>query len=276
MNPESVSQKQGTQLRTSSKRAHRANRNRPVLITEQESSNESSAQAIEEAMQPEVPVALEEKTTDTQEPVRRRGPRFFANIGKTEVKDQPQADPKAARLARALHGKPAAPTKEAPAKEKKPASSGAKASSAPARPPSRFKGRYIWGMVIYLLVADFLGIYLTNFMQANHLDAQLFVLGPVKANTSTVIFLAVLVVILIVMARFDLLPRSFGAMAGGSAGSGATARSRTSSSNTKDSPTFDSRTPPPVIKQGIKGADDDLYKEYRENQRYFQRKDRKR
>jgi len=128
-------------------------------------------------------------------------------------------------------------------------------------------------MVIYLLVADFLGIYITNFMQANKLDTLLFNLGPVKATTSTVIFLALLVVILIVMARFDLIPRSFGAMAGGSAGRGAS--SKTSNSKTKDAPTFDTKTTP-SIKQGVKGADDNLYKEYRENQRYFQRKDRKR
>jgi hypothetical protein len=281
MNPESVSEKSRTQSKTSPKRAHRANRNRPVLVTEQEQTNtsagEQDAQAHAEAMQPEVALTPEETSSGKQETARRRGPRFFANIGKTEAQDHPQADPKRARLARALRGKLAASPKEEPAKEKKAAPAREKAGSTSTRPPApRFKGRYIWGMVIYLLIADFLGIALTNLLRANHLDVLLFTLGPVQATSSTVLFLILLVVILIVMARLDLIPRSFGAMAGGSARSGALSRSKTSSSKTNDAPTFETKAPQPSIKQGIKGADDDLYKEYRENQRYFQRRDRKR
>lgn len=279
MNQESVSTKAETQSKTSSRRAHRANRNRPVLVTEQDSSNASVEEQNSdiEVEHSEAAIATEEKSSGAQETTRRRGPRFFANISKAEVVDQPQADPKAARLARALRGKAASSTKEEPAKEKKPAASAAKAPSVPTtRPQSRFKGRYIWGMVVYLLIADFLGIALTNLLRANNLDFLLFTLGPVQATTSTVLFLILLVVILIVMARFDLIPRSFGAMAGGSAGSGASARSKASSSRTKDGPDFETKSVHPTVKQGIKGADDDLYKEYRENQRYFQRKDRKR
>src|ERR1043165_1097351 len=105
MNQESVSDKQGTQAKASSKRAHRATRNRHVLVTEQTKLNadEQNAQAIEEAAQPEVPVAVEEKPSKSEEAARRRGPRFFSNIGKAETQQtSPQADPQAARLARAL------------------------------------------------------------------------------------------------------------------------------------------------------------------------------
>jgi len=44
-------------------------------------------------------------------------------------------------------------------------------------------------------------------------------------------------------------------------------QSSSQSENTKDSQ--------PTIKQGVKGADDDLYQEYREQQRYLQKRERK-
>jgi hypothetical protein len=275
MNSESSSATQGTQTdKPTPKHVHRASRNRPVLVT---GNGSSDAQAREEAAQPAVPVTVEEKSPNSESLVRRHVPgvpRFFANIGKTSAPaDQPEANPQAARLARAMRGKPVGSAREELVPEKKQTTGTSKTSIAPTRPRSGFKTRYIWGMVIYLLVADVLGVYITNFMQANHLDATLFTWGPVKGTTSTLIFLAILVLILVVMARFDLLPRTFSGIVGGSAQRG---KSSSSPSKTKDAPTFETRTPQLTIKQGVQGDHDDLYKEYRENQRYFQRRDRKR
>ena len=39
---------------------------------------------------------------------------------------------------------------------------------------------------------------------------------------------------------------------------------------------FTSKAAPPTMKQGVQGEDDALYQEYRENQRYFQKRDRRR
>ena len=275
MNSESNSKGQGTQSykSTSPKRSHRAN-NRPILVTDQGGAGNDEPQAVEEEMQPEVPVALQ-----TSEPAEKKHrPAFFLNIGRADKNaDQPQADPKAARMARAMRGRSAetAPEKEQ-AKEKKvtPAASGAsRAGAAPTRPRSGFKMRYILGMVAYLLIADFLGVWITNWMVANKLDALVFTIGPFRAERSTLIFLALLVIILVVMAKLDLIPRSLSAMSGGTPaprkGPGAPpAKAATS--------TFETKTPQPTMKQGVKGKDDALYQEYRENQRYFQKRDRKR
>jgi hypothetical protein len=260
----------GTQTsKTTSKRPHRAARNRPVLVT-----GEETATVVEEPVGAPEPVAIavEESVSEPIKP--RRGPRFFANIGKTVTPETTEeADPKAARLARAMHGK-AAITKEAPIsapKQSTPAATPARSGAAvkPAARPGGFKMRYIVGMMIYLLVADVLGGLITTFFTNNHLDSTLFTWGPIVGKTSTIVFLAILVVLLILMARFDLLPRTFGA----AMGTGAAARAKTTG---KDAPTFESKPAQPTIKQGVQGADDDLYKEYRENQRYFQKRDRKR
>jgi hypothetical protein len=272
MNSESNSKMQGTQSeKPTAKRAHRANR--PVLVTEKTGAglDEPTKQAIEEAMQPEIPLAAE-----TGSPVeRKRRPGFFANIGRTE-KDasEKKADPQAARMARAMRGKSVDISKEKEqAKEKKAVatSSSARSGAAPARPRSGFKMRYIMGMMAYLLIADFLGVWITNWMVANKLDGVIFTIGSFRATRSTLIFLALLIVILVVMARLDLIPRSLRAISEPS-----TPRNANTPAKKAPTSTFETKTSQPTVKQGVKGEHDDLYQEYRANQRYFQRRDRKR
>lgn len=271
MNSETNSKMRETQSNkpASYKRAHRANR--PVLITGQDGTglDKPTAQAIAEATQPEVAV-------ETAEPVtRKRRPGFFLNIGKAENKsDQRETDPKAARMARAMRGKVVdAPVETV--KEKKSAVSAPKAGSnyTSARPKSGFKTKYLLGMMAYLLIADFLGVWITDWMVANHLDGPVFKLGALVANRSTLVFLALLVVILVLMARFDFIPRSFSSMMSGGSSAG---RGPASKGSAAKAPTFETKASQPAVKQGVQGKDDELYKEYRENQRYFQKRDRKR
>jgi ABC-type phosphate transport system substrate-binding protein len=95
----------------------------------------------------------------------------------------------------------------------------------------------------------------------------LFTIGPVQVYLSTVMFLLTLIVLLIVLARFDLVPRSLAP---------ASTQPRPSSKGQAQRPSNDGSTnTQPGMKQGVKGANDDLYQEYRQNQRYWQRKDRK-
>lgn len=272
MSSESDSKIQGTQSgKPTSKRAHRANR--PVLVTEKAGAgiDEPTQQAIEAAMQPEVPAAAE-----VSEPVeRKRRPGFFANIGRTE-KDasEKKADPQAARMARAMRGKGAEIPKEkeqAKAKKAVASSSSARAGAVPARPRSGFKMRYIMGMMAYLLIADFLGIWITNWMVANKLDGVVFTIGSFRATRSTLIFLALLIVILVVMARLNLIPRSLRGMSEPS-----TPRKVNAPAKKASDSSFETKPAQPAAKQGVKGAHDDLYQEYRANQRYFQKRDRKR
>src|SRR5207302_7842174 len=96
-----------------------------------------------------------------------------------------------ARLARATRGKVSpAPAKANAPEEKgeevkqaavKPAAS--KASTAPARPKSAFKLRYIYGMILYLVAADFIGVAETNYIQSNHFDSLIAQLRPVRIPT---------------------------------------------------------------------------------------------
>ncbi|TMC60082.1 MAG: hypothetical protein E6J21_11105 [Chloroflexota bacterium] len=144
-------------------------------------------------------------------------------------------------------------------------------STAPSRPNSIFKTRYLIGMGIYLLVANFIGAFETNILRDNHLDVRLaqFNLfgGTIVISTSTIVFLATLVILLVALARFDLIPRNFSAMMGGSSSQQNRRGSSSGSSSRNQGTTEGGRNIPPSMKQGVKGADDDLYQEYRSNQR---------
>jgi hypothetical protein len=275
MNSESNSKIQGTQSGkpASYKRAHRAKR--PVLVTGQESVARVEVPSLDLA-ETESPsaVALEERSTGEDEAGHKRRPRFFSSVGRAEKNsDQPKVDPMAARLARALRGKGAGSSKDNDlAQEKKVATSVSKpGTTTPARPKSTFKMKYIWGMMFYLLVADFLGVWIQNWMKAQGLDAPAFALGAFQASRSTLVFLALLIIILVLMARFDLIPRSLGA-----AMSGQSSQRKDGPKTGAKTPTFTTKEAQPAIKQGVKGTNDDLYREYRETQRYFQKRDRKR
>lgn len=274
MNSESTSNIQRTQSGkpTSYKRAHRAKQ--PVLVKEQVKATraEETILASEEA-QSASQIAIEEKPTISEEGGRKHGPRFFSSVNRAEkVSDQPKADPIAARLTRALRGRGVdGPKENEIVKEKKGATaSGRPASATPTRPKSGFKMKYIWGMMIYLLIADFLGVWIQSWMQSHGLDATVFTISSFQAKRSTLIFLALLIVILVLMARFDLIPRSLGAAMSSSSTTGK------STSGTKTTPTFESKELPLSIKQGVQGDHDELYREYRQNQRYFQKRDRRR
>ena len=128
--------------------------------------------------------------------------------------------------------------------------------------------RYIFGMLAYLLVADLIGTFETSYLTANHLNYELIKLGSFPVTLSTVLFLVTLIVVLIVLARFDLIPRNL-------AGFGGQQPARKTGQTRSTSEPGGTRTPPPTMKQGVKGADDDLYQEYREQQRYNQRRERK-
>ncbi len=268
MNSESNSKTARTQASkpASYKRVHRANS--PSLVTAE--ADALTMQPIEEAMQPVTQIAVEERPSESQTP-RRRIPAFFTSIGRGS-KGVSEADPNTARMARALRSKSVDHIQEEKVSTKKPAVSASKAGAASNRPPSRFKMRYLWGMMIYVLVAEYLGGFVTNYMQANHWDAVLFSWnapwGPFQLTRSILIFLAILVVVLIVMARFDLIPSSLGKMVNGNVASGKNSK--------QAAPTFETKASQPVMQQGVKGSNDNLYQEYRSNQRYFQKRDRKR
>jgi hypothetical protein len=259
-----------------SKRARRAARaqrtNKPVLVTNANSDSGNSEEeygGIGTATQTidEVP-ALVVPTPEPIEQPARRLPRFFSSVRKSEEdtaqKEAKEAEVVQARLARATRSKASAevtPAKATPVEGKK-ATATTPAKAAPAKPQGIFKTRYIIGMGLYLLAADFLGLYEQKLLAYLGLEKELTRLNlfgaPLHVTTSTIAFLASLIIILVLLARFDLIPRSLGGQ-----------RSRTTArqSQTRNTTIQGERVSQPTIRQGVQGADDSLYKQYRSNQR---------
>ena len=280
MNQETNSEAQDNRQErsTSSKRGSRAGRNRPVLVTTTADSEVTQDQPAEEISDAAQPIAEVATTTTDEAPRPRRLPKFFSSIGRNEQEQAITANPEAARIARATRSANSRPAKESKAEESSaPAKTSANqtpAKAAPAtssrpRPASAFKMRYLFGILLYLITAELLGGFERSLLIANKLDKLLFQIGPLAVSTSTLAFLVTLIVVLVILARLDLVPRSLAALSG----QPTPQRRPGQSQNTSNSDGI--KTPPPVMKQGVKGEDDDLYQEYREQQRYLQRRERR-
>lgn len=273
MNQETNSGTQDSQQEkvTPYKRSRSGGRNRPVLVSP--SSNDKITEELKETPQQVEEVA---STVTVEDTPPRRLPKFFSSVGKNEKEVTAEADPAAARIARATRNTGSTSASTRTIKESKPAeskSNATKVSTNKATPvkaaPSRggFKTRYLYGMAIYVLVAMFFGQTERAFLITNHLEKTLFQIGSFAVTASTALYLLTLILLLIILARFDLIPRSLGAMGG----QPTSQRGRTGQSSGSE----EAKTPPPTMRQGVKGADDDLYQEYREQQRYIQRRERK-
>lgn len=276
-----MTQDSDRQSTSSSKRSARAGRNRPMLVTSQDGegnelvSLEESSPTLEESR-----AEVEAQNAPVAAP-KRRMPAFFSTVGRRTHTEEPQetqeTDQAQARIARATRNKNAVTkaTSEAKKPEVKRESASSR-SAAPSRPKSLFKTRYLIGMGLYLLAANFIGIFETQFLRAYHLDAVLTKFNLFGSNitisTSTLVFLGTLVIILVALARFDLIPRNFSAMMGGSASSQQNRRGSSASSNKNQSTADGGRTIPPSLKQGVKGANDNLYQEFRSKQRRAKKK----
>jgi hypothetical protein len=259
---------------TQNKRSKSTGKNRPVLVTSSNDlANDSVGELTNDTPQPVKEVTSPTTVEDTRP---RRFPKFFSSVGKNENDGTVEADQAAARIARATRNSSVSTATNRTANESKPAESQSNTNkvstnAAPAKAAPRkggFKTRYLWGMVAYVLTAMLVGQYERAFLVSNHLEKVLFQVGSFSVTTSTALYLLTLIILLVVLARFDLIPRSLGAMSGQpTAQSGKSGQSSSNSENSKDSQ--------PTMKQGVKGTDDDLYQEYREQQRYLQRRERK-
>ncbi len=252
-----------------SKRVTRAQRNQPVLVTP--GAGEQEELPVEETPVPDIePIML----VDTPPAPKRRIAGFFSTVGKDDSATQTkETDIAKARIARATHGKTTtgkAVSKEVPEEEKKPAASKAAAvarSGQPLKKPSLFKPRYIFGMLVYLVAADFLGGFEKNILTSWGVERVLTKFNlfgfPVAVTPSGLTFIATLIIILILLVRMDFLPTNLNAMAGTQPARRGTTAKNTMVRDGGDGP----RPQPPTIKQGVQGADDDLYLAYRTNQR---------
>lgn len=265
---------QGTSNR-SNKRSPRAGRYKPTLITTPE--NEMGDEQQEAVQEVEETTPVEETITEVAPPTTsRRLPRFFSTVGKSEKEQEVSEETVVqARLARATRGKTAkaetaqaANDKEEAVEQERKAVAPARTAptrNAPARPASPFKMKYIIGMVVYLLGAQLIGSLEVNLFNSYHIDSTLASFNafglPIVVKTSTLVFLAILVLLLVLLAKLDLIPRSFSAL------TGAPPQKRGSTTSRQNNNNDVVRTPQPTMRQGVSGADDDLYQQYRYNQR---------
>ncbi|MHB8600043.1 MAG: hypothetical protein ACYDER_24935 [Ktedonobacteraceae bacterium] len=257
------------------KRANRT-KNRPVLVASTEQDAMVSQEQEDATSTTDSAVAVEaQPTTSTTTGSSRRLPGFFSTVGRKQQEETTtEADIAQARIARATRGKSpakAANTTETTTKEATAVAKSKIAGRPAARTTGGFKTRYLIGMAVYLLAANFIGVILTNAFASGGIDRLLtsFNLfgGNIQIRTSTLAYLAILVVLLIALAYFDLIPRSFSALSGQKQ---PVKRGTSTKQNTSDNVLV--RNTPPPMRQGIKGADDDLYEEYRFNQRRSKKK----
>jgi hypothetical protein len=287
-----MTQGPGNRSYSSQRRANRGGRAKPTLVTATTNEDIDNDQSTQngDALIAESDIAEEDQDAlivppESAPAPSRKLPRFFSTVGRSEkAKEVSDEEAAQARIARATRGKTAtkaaasattsdevqtATTKTTASKETAAAPARTRAN-APARPPSPFKTKYIIGMVVYLLGAQLIGTFEQNFFVSNHMNSELAHFNlfglPFVIYTSTLAFLATLIILLVVLAKFDFLPRSLSALGGQPAPRRGTTTSRSNSSNDV------MRTPQPTMRQGVSGEDDDLYREYRENQRRTRKK----
>ena len=202
------------------KRSKNTSKNRPVLVTSssEDATRDESAEVASETVQPVEEVVTPAKVEDTQS---RRFPKFFSSVGKSDKNATSEADQASARIARATRNSATTSVNSTAAKESKPAKSQTSTNKVAPKPapkaqprPGGFKTKYLYGMIIYVVVAMFVGQYERAFLVSNHMDKVLFQIGTFAVTTSTALYLLTLIVLLVILARFDLIPRSLGAMSG--------------------------------------------------------------
>src|SRR6266700_308479 len=157
----------------------RTQRNRPVLVT---SDSVASEQSAVETLPAESKPPISDAAAITSSAPKRRLPSFFPTIGKSAEANKPEIDPAQARLARATRStKSNTQSTKAVSKESSPetAKSVAKTTTpttkpnTPTKPASAFKTRHIIGIAIYLLAANFLGLFETALLRNIHADSLL-------------------------------------------------------------------------------------------------------
>ncbi|GCE10262.1 hypothetical protein [Tengunoibacter tsumagoiensis] len=246
-------------------RRTRVPRHRPVLVTGNETEDQNLAVATEDlATEEPTTGALEAPVVAIETPASKRAnrlPNFFSKVAKTEEEVSPKEEEVVqARMARAKGAKKVAARTEIAAEA---ARDEEKFAAKPKKeaPPRIFKTKHIFGMMAYLLVAEFVLPYESLFATRLGIEKTLFTLPlfgtKLPFTVSFLINIITLLLLLYVLVQLDLLPRSL---------SGAAQNARnTAKGGSKTEVT--EKTAPPVMRQGVQGEHDDLYRAYRSNQR---------
>ncbi len=268
-----MSQEQGT-LPSIKQRRTRNRRHRPSLVTETANGELVEAGDLADEQTATYTEPLSETVGETPEPLpvvepkrSSRLPNFFSKVEKGEQEEMSEADVVKARLTRATRTKAEVSSNKIEAKSNK--SSSAKETAAPRSVPERprlFKTKHFIGMFIYLIGAEFLlpaeRAYLIQAGLEKTLIPTFKIFNlPISVTTSFLLNIATLIVFLFVLVKLDLLPMTF------TASRVASQRAVSTRRRTQGSNEVVKRPPPPAIRQGVQGENDDLYRAYRQGQR---------
>jgi hypothetical protein len=263
-----MSQEPETTL-TTARKARQRRRNRPVLVTGRETTT-ANRDTDEFAASVEIqtePLAESAVAVAEPKPASRfsRLPRFFSKVEKEESEiSTSEEDVAKARLARAARSKGGKAQVTGKAEQKEDATKESSKPAKPAAPPRLFKPRHFIGMGIYLIGAQMVLPLEYTLAHNLGLEKTFFTIPLFGQNlpidTSLFLNIATLVILLYALVKLDFLPSTL------TARSTAEQRARAARSG-QGSKEPTEKVAPPVIKQGVKGVDDDLYQEFRQNQR---------
>jgi hypothetical protein len=212
----------------------------------------------------------------------RRLPGFFSSVGRPQQQDaaRPELERGKMRLWRAQLRKSAAgesgEQSAKPVAGQKEAAAGGRKAAAPARSQGQsaartgasggMQPRHFLGLFIYVIVAFLIQAPIYAGIQALRLEVVVwqFSIGsfPVVISTSTLVYIAAIIAVLVILQRFDLLflARRPPSSKTGSSSQKAQSGSKGARASTKTSG----------------GEHDDLYEDYRDLRRYLRRRARKR
>lgn len=261
-------------INTMTKRPRRTRvpRNRPVLVTntattESETHTTGTLAATQTPVTDNLALDTEHLTQDTAsapaKPARRlpRLPSFFSSVTKSEQESTPSKEEVVeARMARAHKNTASKTEQETPTQTKAETKPATKAQAAAGR-PKLFKPRHFLGLAAYLLAAQFILPYERIFSIQLGIEKNLFTIPGmnVPVETSFLLNIATLILLLYVLVAFDFLPsgKKYALEQGQSQ------KAKASSTPGQQNP----RQIPASVRPGQQGENDDLYKNYRLNQR---------
>lgn len=247
-------------------RRTRQRRNQPVLVAATEIKN--SSLEIEQTIETDTDSEQDTETTTTSESAPETKtqpfshlPKFFSRVDKSEQKEEEVVK---ARLARANADKAGRDGKVSTVKAKTKNETKPQSKTTERREPL-FKIRHFVGMTIYLFGAQFIMPYEFALAHQLGMDRPFYTLmifnNPLPLSPAIFLNIATLIVFLYILVKLDLLPNT------ASAKLRAEQKVREQQSKNRQNAAPAVKNVPPPMKLGVKGEDDDLYREYRANQR---------
>jgi hypothetical protein len=248
-------------------RRTRQRRNQPVLVAATGTKNlslETDEQIIEmdnNSKQETETITTSESTPEKKAQPLSHLPKFFSRVDKSEPKEEEVIK---ARLARANADKADQDGNVSTDKAKTKHETKSQSKTTERREPL-FKVRHFVGMTIYLFGAQFIMPYEFALAHQLGMDHPFYTLrifnNPLPLSPVIFLNIATLIAFLYILVKLDMLPNT------ASARLRAEQKAREQQGKNRQNTAPAVKNVPPPMKLGVKGEDDDLYREYRASQR---------